>query len=283
VRPDDSWPRSIFIDSHCHLNDPRFAGDADAVIDRAVAADVEKMLVVGYDLPSSEIAVDLAARNDCCLAAVGVHPHDARHYDAHARETLQSLAARQRVVAIGEIGLDYYYNTSEPAAQQRAFRDQLDLARELGLPVVLHCREAYDEVLDTLEAVGDGRWRGVLHCFGGDTQHAERGLGLGLHLGIAGVVTFRNADALREVVRATPLDRLLIETDAPYLAPEPHRGKRNEPSYVRYVAHRLAEVRGEPFERIAAATTANARDLFGGRLEPAGAQDDGQLPSAAAM
>ncbi|HSV75353.1 MAG TPA: TatD family hydrolase [Chthonomonadales bacterium] len=257
------------FDSHCHLNDPRFDDDRADVLARAASAGVTAIMVPGYDLPSSERAAAMAAGNPMCVASAGIHPHDARHYTPAVRQALESLVSRSGVVAIGEIGLDYHYEFSPPGDQREAFRDQIELAVELGLPVVLHCREAYEELLDTLETVQREGWRGVLHCFSGHETHARRGLAMGFHLGIGGAITFRKADALREIARIAPLERLLVETDAPYLAPEPHRGKRNEPAYAGVVARRIAEVRGEPEEQVAAITAGAARALFGVGASPA--------------
>lgn len=253
----------MLIDSHCHLNHEQFAGDLPQTVARAEAADVRRMVVVGYDIPSSEQAVGLAERFASVYAAVAVHPHDAKDYDARAEARLRAWAAHPKVVAIGEIGLDYHYDFSPRAAQFAALQAQLALAHEVGLPVIIHCREAYDDVLDVLEAGQVGAVGGVMHCWGGTAAEAERALALGLCLGFGGALTFKNAEPTRTVARAVPSDRLLVETDAPYLAPVPHRGRRNEPAYTRLVAERLADLRGLSWENMAEVTTANARRLFG--------------------
>ena len=250
------------VDTHCHLNHEQLVEEAPAAVARAAQASVGQMMVVGYDVPSSEQAVQLADTFAAVYAAVAVHPHDSRHYDESAEARLRELARHPKVVAIGEIGLDYHYDFSPRAAQHAAFHAQMALAREAGLPVILHCREAYADVLDVLEADGVEAPGGVMHCWAGTEEEAERALGLGCYLGLGGVLTFKNAEALRDIARRAPLDRLLVETDAPYLAPVPHRGKRNEPAFVRLVAEKLAEVRGQTLEAIADATTTNARRLF---------------------
>jgi TatD DNase family protein len=227
-----------------------------------VAQGVERLVVVGYDLPSSEMAVALSREHAAVVAAVGVHPHDSRNYDSTARRRLAEIAREPKVVAVGEIGLDYHYDFSSRESQWPAFRDQLDLASECGLPVVVHCREAYGDVLDVLEAGGVRSIGGVMHCWGGEPDDAQRALALGLYLGFAGTITFKNADAVREAARSASEGRILVETDSPYLAPVPHRGKRNEPAYVLDVASRLAAIRGRSLADVATATTANARRLF---------------------
>lgn len=253
----------FLVDTHCHLNSEALADEAGEAVARALEAGVERMVVVGYDMTSSEEAVALAERLAPVYAAVAVHPHDARNYDARAEARLRELAAHPCVVAIGEIGLDYHYDFSPVEEQAAAMQAQLRLAEEAGLPVIIHCREAYRDVLDALERAEGARANGVvMHCWAGEPAEAKRALALGCHLGIGGVVTFKNAEAVRTAARAAPADRLLVETDAPYLAPVPHRGKRNEPAYTRLVAEKLAEVRGEPLEAVAAQTTRNALALF---------------------
>lgn len=251
------------IDTHAHLDSERYDSDREAVIRRALNAGVQ-IITMGTDLESSAQAVELARRYGL-YAAVGVHPHEAKRYvraeqlapDALAR--LEELLGEERVVAVGEIGLDYFKEYSHRDAQHAALRAQLELAERCDKPVVLHNR---DSERDLLQILGDYDVEGVLHSFTGDRALAERVLELGLYLGVNGIVTFPKSGALREAVQAIPLDRLLIETDSPYLAPVPHRGKRNEPLYVRDVAAYLARLRGITFEELARATTANARELF---------------------
>jgi TatD DNase family protein len=250
---------NIWTDTHCHLNHPDFASDAKQVWHRAREAGVHHAIVVGYDLASSETALQVAAGFDGCWASVGIHPHDAVQCEENALLRLHQLASQHRVVAIGEIGLDYYRNLSPKEAQQHALEQQMDLALQLRLPVIIHCRDAYDDLLDILSRYP---LRGVLHCFSGEVHHAQRAVEMGWYLGIGGVVTFRNAHTLREVVQHIPLENLILETDAPYLAPVPHRGKRNEPAYIPLIAQTVASLKHIPIEELATVTTQNARYLF---------------------
>ncbi|MCS7208108.1 MAG: TatD family hydrolase [Fimbriimonadales bacterium] len=249
-----------WTDTHCHLNHPDLYADWQAVWFRAQQAGVQRLILIGYDLPSSQRALELTAHADAFYAAVGIHPHDAAHCDADALQTLRAFARHPRVVAIGEIGLDFYRDLAPREAQYRAFHAQLQLAAELGLPVVIHCRDAYDELLAVLSEYP--AVRGVLHCFSGTAVHAQRGLELGYYLGIGGVVTFKSAEPLRAIVRTTPRDRLLLETDAPYLAPHPYRGKRNEPAYLSLVAQQVAALWEVPLETLAQQTEANVDRLL---------------------
>jgi TatD DNase family protein len=252
------------VDSHCHVAEPEFDADREATLSRAGASGVATIVCVGATgpAPDNARAVALAGRRDPVriVATVGIHPHHASTADDDAFALLERFAAGPDVVAIGETGLDFHYDFSPRPAQRDAFARSIALARRLGLPLVVHVREAHAEAAALLhaEAVGDA----VIHCFTGDVDDAARYLDLGLYVSVAGIVTFRNADALRDAVRVVPLDRLLVETDAPYLAPVPHRGRRNEPAWVREVAETVARVRGEPFEVVAAATADNARRLF---------------------
>lgn len=247
------------MDTHCHLNHPHFAEDAAQVWHRAREVGVHYAIVVGYDLPSSQLALQVATQQEGCFASVGIHPHDATECDQSALRQLEQLASHPRVVALGEIGLDYYRNLSPKEAQQQAFHQQLQLAQRQQLPVIIHCRDAYDDLLDILAQYP---LRGVLHCFSGEQRHAQRALEMGWYLGIGGVVTFANAHTLREVVRLAPVERLLLETDAPYLAPVPYRGKRNEPSYVPLIGKTVASLKEMSPEELAQVTTRNAHLLF---------------------
>jgi TatD DNase family protein len=253
------------VDSHCHLDASQFDADREAVIARAVESGVVRIVNPGVDLPSSRMAVDLARRHERIYAAIGIHPHEAKVWDAATLDELKKLATSPKVVAIGEIGLDYYRDLSPRDVQRRAFESQLELAAELGLPIIVHDRDAHEDVLAALDS-----WRsslhmhpGVLHSFSGDVALARRALELEFCIGVSGPVTYKNADRLHEVVRAVPMERLLIETDAPYLAPHPHRGHRNEPAYIRFVAEAVAAIRGMTVDQVAARTSANARALFG--------------------
>lgn len=251
------------IDTHCHLNHEQFYDELDNVVGRAHSAGVDRMIVIGFDLASSEWAVRIAREKEGVFAVVGVHPHDAKTWSDSAAAYVRELAADEKVVAIGEIGLDYHYDFSPRDQQAAAFEDQLAIASDVGLPVVIHCREAYPDTLDILGSKLDRRCGGVMHCWAGDPEEAERSIGLGMHLGFGGVLTFKNADENRAIAAAVPGDRILIETDAPYLAPVPYRGKRNEPAYVRIVAEKLAQLRGVEVDEIDRITTENACRLFG--------------------
>ena len=251
----------FLTDTHAHLDFPQFDSDREEAIERALAAGVGIIINVGADLASSRRAVALAEAHPQIYAAVGVHPHDAKTLTEEVLTELRELARHPQVVAIGEIGLDFYRDLSPRDVQRQAFERQLALARELDKPVIIHDREAHAEVMDTLR-----RWqglRGVLHCFSGGLEMARRAVELGFYISIAGPVTFKNARRLPEIVRQLPLERLLIETDCPYLAPHPHRGERNEPAYVRLVAEAVAEIKGLPLEEVARVTTANTQTLFG--------------------
>ncbi len=257
---------TTLIDTHTHLDFPQFDADREAVIQRAQAAGVGLMINVGADLESSRAAVALAEKYDCIYAAVGVHPHEAKKLDGAALAELRDLATHPQVVAVGEIGLDFYRDLSPRDVQRRAFQAQLAWAGRLGKPVIIHDREAHDEVLAILTdwvAAAPERRCGVFHCFSGDLAMARRAVALGFYLGVDGPITYQNARKLPEIVEWLPLDRLLIETDCPYLTPHPHRGERNEPAYVRLVAERIAALKGISVEELAQATTANARRLFG--------------------
>jgi TatD DNase family protein len=253
----------MFTDSHCHLDGERFAGDLDAVLDRASAAGITRMLSIGTG--EIDCAVRLADKHEQIYATIGVHPHDASKLTPQMLDDLRSLAANPKVVAFGEIGLDYHYDFSPREVQCEVFERQLTLAAECGKPIVIHTREAWDDTLAILRA----HWRGggIMHCFTGDEAQARQSLDLGFHLSFGGVLTFPKAEEVRQAARMAPVDRLLIETDCPYLAPVPHRGKRNEPAFVVETARRLAEVRGVPVETIAEATTGNFEHLlFAGRV-----------------
>jgi TatD DNase family protein len=256
----------MLIDTHCHLYHRDFAADRAEVLGRAREAGVEAMVVIGYDLPTSETAVAMAEEQPALYAAVGVHPHDAASLDERAIERLTELTRSPKVVALGEIGLDFYRDLSPRPVQEAAFRRQLALARELGLPFILHTRESEREVLDVLEEEGPLGVPGVLHCFSAGPEIAARAFSLDLVVGLGGILTFKNARALHETAADLPLDRIVLETDCPYLAPHPHRGKRNEPAYVGLVAAQLAALQGRTPAEVAAVTTANVRRVFGERL-----------------
>lgn len=250
------------IDTHCHLDLEAFADDRSAVLERARHAGVTAMLIIGFDPDCWDRTLTCVAHDPATLAAsLGVHPTEADKYHDGTEALLRQRAQDPRVAAIGEIGIDLYRHTTPLAQQREAFYRQIMLAKELGLPFIVHQRQAEAETLDVLRQA-DPPHHGVMHCFTGDIAYARACLDLGLFLGIGGVVTFRSARAVQEVVRWAPLDRLVLETDAPFLAPSPHRGQRNEPAYVRIIAEQVAALRGQSLELIAATTTANARALF---------------------
>lgn len=261
----------MLIDTHCHLDDAQFASELDDILARMRAAGVVAAVTIGTGVASSRRAAALAAAHDALYAAVGIHPNvaadDVPDADAAA---LEGLALQARVVAIGETGLDYHRDPAPRDRQHALFARHIALARARGKPITIHCRDAYADCLAQLRAEWPPPVRGVLHCFSGSIDEARAALDLGLHLSVAGPVTFPNARRLRDVVRVVPADRLLVETDAPYLAPQSHRGKRNEPSFVAETAAALAGARGEPLEAIQEATTANACALFGIALGRAG-------------
>ena len=251
------------IDSHAHLNFSQFDTDRDAVIQRARDAGLVAILNVGVDLASSKESVALAEQHDFIYAAVGVHPHNAKHVNKRTLDQMRMLTRRHKVVAVGEIGLDYYRNLSPRPAQRRAFAEQLALAAELELPVVVHSRNgnrrADDEVLAMLR---DWEGTGVWHTYSAGPERLEELLETGFLVGISGPVTFPKARQLREVAVAAPLDRLLVETDCPFLTPKPHRGQRNEPAYVRHMVKTIARARRVPVETVAQATANNLTHLF---------------------
>jgi TatD DNase family protein len=250
------------FDTHAHLHFPEFAADLDAVLGRAHAAGVRRMLTIGTEVESSRAAIALAERRPDVWAAVGVHPHDAGDVDDAALNEIERLAGEPRVVAIGEIGLDYFRDLSPRPAQADVFRRLLALARRVGKPVLIHCRDAHADVLGILgeERLPRG---GIMHCFSGDVEIARRCLDLGLTISLAGPVTYPNARALPAVARFVPVDRLVVETDCPFLPPQGYRGQRNEPAYLALTAARVAELRGEALPDLAARLTANACALFG--------------------
>jgi TatD DNase family protein len=257
------------IDTHMHLHSAQFDDDRQATFDRAVAAGVARMIEIGYDLDSSRAALALAERDPRIFAVVGIQPHYAAIADDAWLAEIRRLAAHPKVVAIGEIGLDYYHDRAPHDLQERLFRDQLALARELRRPVVIHSRDAQHDTVRILQAAARGQ-PGIMHSFSGDWAYAEACLAVGFHLSFSGPVTFAKATELHDVARRAPADRILSETDCPYLAPHPLRGKRNEPANVRLVVERLAQLREQPPQELAAAIWRNASALFG---FPEGAAD----------
>jgi TatD DNase family protein len=253
-------------DTHCHLDFRNYQEDRDAVLTRAWEAGLERILVPGIDLQTSQAAIELADKYPKIFVAVGIHPNSATFWDAKSIEFLTEMASHPKVVAIGEIGLDYYRQRTPKSLQRRVFREQLNLASQLNLPVVVHTRNANPDdrscLADTFKTLAEAQVTGVLHSFSGNLIEAEQCLDLGFYIGITGPVTYKKAVELRQVVAALPLDKLLVETDAPFLTPHPFRGKRNEPAYVQYIAEKIGEIHNRPPKTIADITTANAKRLF---------------------
>jgi len=261
----------MLIDSHTHLEMEDFDGDRDAVVERARQAGVEFMITVGTSIAYCRKALDLASCYKEVYVAVGIHPHDVKEIDDGTYDELRKLVAMEKVVAYGEIGLDFFRDLSPRQVQMERFGEQLELAEEVDLPVIIHDREAHREILDMLGSRRE-RLRGVIHCFSGDLTMAKLCLDLGFSISVPGTVTFDKATELQRVVRYVPLEFLLVETDAPYLAPQPYRGKRNEPAYVVKTAAKIAELKGLSCEEVACQTAKNAKTLFGlnGRDRPGG-------------
>ncbi len=253
----------MLVDTHCHLHRAEFDADRETVIARAQAAGVEVLLDPATDWASNRTTVELAQRHPQVYAAVGVHPHHAAELTPSALEKLAALAIQPKVVAIGEIGLDYYRNLCPPEIQKETLRKLLRLAHELNLPVILHCREAYPDLLDILRECLKAPMRGLLHCFAGDAEVARQAADLGLYFSFAGNLTFPKAETLRAVAQEVPFDRVMLETDAPFLSPQAYRGKRNEPAYLRELVRTWTQISGLTEEDVARVTSTNAYQLFG--------------------
>jgi TatD DNase family protein len=252
----------MLFDTHAHLNDKQFIDDLPEVINRAKDAGVTRIAVVGFDFPSSLEALKIAKKYKGIYAVIGIHPHDASTLDEEILYKLKVLAREPEVVAIGEIGLDYYRNLSPRDIQQEAFIKQIRLAQEIKKPIVIHDRDAHEDTMKILMKEKAGINGGILHCFSGSWEMARRCMSLGFHISLAGPVTYHNANRLLEIAKLVPLDRLLVETDCPYLSPNPFRGKRNEPSRVRLVAEKIAALRNISLEQLADATTQNALAVY---------------------
>ncbi len=253
----------MLVDSHCHLDDDQFADDLDAVIARARDAGVVAVVTAGTDIESSRAAVQIAERYESVYAVVGIHPHHAETFSAGALESIHHLAQQHKVIGIGEIGLDFHYQDGSPRKlQEQVFSAQLDLATELKLPVVIHDRDAHEALVSIIKKRA-GNPRGILHCFSGDIAMAQQAIDLGYLISFAGTVTFQNARSLQELALSLPLESILIETDAPYLAPHPHRGKRNEPANVARVAEKIAELKNISVDIVKETTMRNFELLFG--------------------
>jgi TatD DNase family protein len=255
----------MLIDSHSHLEMPEFKKDLEEVIQRAKSSGLEYIFTVGTEKRDWNRALEIAHSHPSVYAILGVHPHNAREIDEETYPTLRKLCADDKVRAYGEIGLDFYRNLSPRGIQLKRFREQIVLAKELRLPIVVHDREAHQETLEILKSEKAEEYGGIIHCFSGDYEMAKECIEMGFLISIPGSITYKNAGGFQEVVKQIPLEALLVETDAPFLAPVPFRGKRNEPSYVRYTAQKVAEIKKVPFEKVAEVTTENAVRVY--RLE----------------
>lgn len=255
--------KSQIIDTHAHLDDEKFHEDREDVVTRAKEARLEYIINVGCDLSSSQKALALAEEFPMVYAGIGVHPHDAQGAHEGVFRELKELSKHNKVVAIGEIGLDYHYDFSPRELQREVFLSQLALGKELDLPVIIHDREAHGDIMEALKSKCYRGIRGVLHCFSGSYEMAKECMNLGYYISFAGPITFTNSRRLQEVVSKVPLDFILVETDSPYLTPEPYRGKRNEPMNVRLVIEKIAEIKGLSYQSVAEKTLANAKTLFG--------------------
>jgi len=251
----------MLVDTHTHLNFPDYDKDREGIIKRALDAGIDWMIVVGTDLRTSQQALDLAQNYDKIYAALGVHPHDAKNFDEESLGKFRKLCQHPKTVAVGEIGLDFYRDLSPRETQKEVFRRFIRLAKEVRLPIVLHIREAYDEVLSILEEEKAEEVGGVFHCFSGDVTIAEAAMEKGFYISFTGVITFKNSKAVK-VLESLPVERLLLETDCPYLTPEPYRGRRNEPAYLRYIAEKTAQVKGLSLQEVGWVTSRNAEELF---------------------
>lgn len=261
----DNSSLAQFVDTHCHLEMEQFDHDRDEMIRRAGASGIGTMITVGSDLEGAAKAIGITEQYENIFAAVGVHPHEASKCDESVYQRIRALASHKKVVAVGETGLDYHYDHSSREVQRDVFRKHLQLASDVNLPVIIHCRDAWDDTIGILKETGGSR--GVMHCFSGDRKMAAEVISLGYHLSIAGPVTFKKSADLREVARLVPDEYLLLETDAPYLSPEPYRGKRNEPAHLVQTARLIAELRTIGLEDLARITSLNAKRLFGiGRI-----------------
>ncbi len=250
----------MLFDTHAHLNDERFNEDRDLLIQSLKENSVEAYCEIAYDMASSYAAYDLSQKYDYIYAAVGVHPHDAKDMTEEDLPRLKELLAKDKVVALGEIGLDYYYDNSERDVQRLWFARQLDLAKLVGMPITVHSRDAMEDTINILKEHGGGD--GIIHCYSGSKESAKILLDMGYYISFAGPCTFKNANSILEVIKYVPEDRILIETDSPYLAPVPYRGKRNCPVYVAEVAKKIAELKGKTFEEIAKITMENAKRVY---------------------
>ncbi|MFT8323208.1 MAG: TatD family hydrolase [Bacillus sp. (in: firmicutes)] len=253
----------MLFDTHTHLNAEQFIEDVEETIQRAKDAGMEKMIVVGFDKPTIERAMELIEKYPFLYASVGWHPVDAIDMTEADLLWIEELSKHPKVVAIGEMGLDYHWDKSPKDIQKEVFRKQIRLAKKVDLPIIIHNREATADIVDILKEEDAKEVGGIMHCYGGSVETAQECINMNFYISLGGTVTFKNAKKPKEVAAAIPLEKLLIETDCPYLAPTPFRGKRNEPSYVKLVAEEIASIKGISFEEVAEATTKNAKKLFG--------------------
>ncbi|XJZ27365.1 TatD family hydrolase [Bacillota bacterium Lsc_1132] len=253
----------MLFDTHVHLNAEQFAEDLEEVVQRAMQEGVSNMVIVGFDRPTIQKAMELIERYDFMYASVGWHPVDAIDMKDEDLAWIEELASHPKVVALGEMGLDYYWDKSPKEIQKEVFRKQIRLAKKVKLPIIIHNREATADIVEILKEEGASEVGGIMHCFSGSPETAKECIGLNFYISLGGPVTFKNAKKPKEVAAEIPLDKLLIETDCPYLTPHPFRGKRNEPSYVKLVAEQIAEIKGLSLEDVATATAENAKKLFG--------------------
>lgn len=252
----------MYFDTHAHLDDKNFRADQDDVIKRAKEAGVELIVNVGYNISSARRTLELVEKYDFIYGAVGMHPHDAKDLNGEGLRVLKRMAQHPKIKAIGEIGLDYYWNHSAHDIQQRVFRRMIHLAKELALPIIIHDRDAHEDIFTIVKEEGAQDVGGIFHCYSGSVALAQEAVEMGFYISIAGPITFHNARKTLEVVREIPLEYLLIETDCPYLTPAPYRGKRNEPAYVIHVAEMIAKIKEIPVEEVAQTTFANGKKVF---------------------
>jgi TatD DNase family protein len=253
----------MLFDTHAHLNAEQFEEDLSEVIERAQEVGIENLVIVGFDRPTITRAMELVEQYDFMYASIGWHPVDAIDMTDEDLVWIEELTKHPKVVAIGEMGLDYHWDKSPKDIQKEVFRKQIQLAKKVKLPIVIHNREATMDIVEILREEGASEVGGIMHCFSGSVEVAQECIQMNFYISLGGPVTFKNARKPKEVAEAVPLERLLIETDCPYLAPHPYRGKRNEPSYVKLVAEQIAEIKGITYEEVAEKTTANAKKLFG--------------------
>lgn len=257
--------KTMIFDTHTHLNAEQFNDDYKEVIERAAQLGVTEMAVVGFDTPTIERSLELSEQYPFIHSIIGWHPTEAGRYTKEIEKDLQEKLTNPRVVTLGEIGLDYYWMNDDPDVQEKVFRRQIAIAKEMNLPISIHTRDAMEDTYKILKSEGIQDIGGIMHSFGGDSEWAKRFLDLGMHISFSGVVTFKKTLEVQEAAKIVPMDKLLVETDAPYLAPVPYRGKRNEPGYTHYVVDKISELRNLPYQTVAKETTKNAHRLF--RLE----------------